>query len=112
MHGLPNPHPVAIMSTIASSSLAPDGALLPACEGNRQSLWPAKLAAFTWLIQSHTVVGTPIPSRSTLHVPLAHVLHPSAPPSEFAAHVAAAAAFGWQKFAMVLQLPSQHPAHE
>jgi hypothetical protein len=92
--------------------LAADTVLFPASDGNRQSLWPAKLAAFTWLIQSHTVVGTPIASRSTLHVPLTHVLHPCAPPSEFAAHVAAAAAFGWQKFAMVLQSPSQHPAHE
>jgi len=33
---------------------------LHACSfSNRQSLWPAEFALFTWLIQSHTVVMAP-----------------------------------------------------
>src|SRR5262245_54850757 len=85
--------------------------LQPASDGSRQSLCPAKFSALTWLSQSQTVViVTPWLNTSTLHVPLAHVLHPTVPP--FAAQVAAAAAFGWQKGLSAKQFPLQHPAHE
>src|SRR5262249_49602313 len=103
-------------SRIVSSSCGVQGQLKlplkqelqPPSDGSRQSLCPAKFAAFTSLSQSHTVVIAPSPPQLTLHVPLAHVLHACVPPSERAAQVAAAAAFGWHSAP-----PTVHPpAHE
>ncbi len=82
----------------------------PFSDGSRQSLWPAKPAAFTALSQSQTVVIAPKLYGSTLHVPLEQTLHPIVPPVECATQVAAAAAFGWHRFDP-LHGP-QHPAHE
>ena len=98
---------------IVSSSLAPvDGELTPPCDGSRQSPCPANLVAFTAVIQSQAVVSAPCPNGSTLHVPLAHVPHPSVPPSECTKQLAAAAKLGWHQLVKVLQSPLQHPAHE
>src|SRR5262245_44506388 len=79
----------------------------PPSEGSLQSLCPAKFVAFTWLIQSHTVVE-PLTTQSAS---TAQVLH-GVPLASCAAHVAAAAAFGWHKLDPLLaQVPPQQPAH-
>src|SRR5262249_37042204 len=80
---------------IVSNSSAPvGGEFRPPSDGSRQSPWPPKPAAFTWLSQSQTVVMPPFPLGSTSHVPVVHVPQPTASPSAPAVQVAAAAAFG------------------
>src|SRR5262245_35258330 len=58
--------------------------LHPDSDGNRQSLCPAKLAAFSWLTQSHTVVI----DDGTWHVP-SPPAHCSQPVAQFPGSVCA-----------------------
>src|SRR5690242_1598830 len=64
--------------------------LRPPSNGSLQSLCPAKLATFSWLIQSQIVV--PVLARGVMHTSTAHVPQPI-PPS-CPAHVVAAVNVG------------------
>src|SRR5262245_10039188 len=71
--------------------------------GRRQSVCPAKLAAFRSAASVQAV-------RKALHEPSppAHSAQPVASPSAFAAHTAADAAVGWQYLLVRIE---QVPAH-
>jgi hypothetical protein len=59
--------------------------LQPDSDGSRQSVCPAKPAAFNWLTQSHTVVVLPNPG---VHVP-SPAVHCSQPRVQYTASVCA-----------------------